>query len=56
MRAEKIFNYGQNKEIILAQFHTFVEIDHEIFLQSFSSFFAESFKKGCCQLQASVIA
>ena len=36
--------------------HTFVEIDHEmiptaIFLPS-----AESFKKGCCQLQAKVYA
>ena len=36
--------------------HTFVEIDHEmistvIFLPS-----AESFKKGCCQLQAKVCA
>ena len=35
--------------------HTFVEIDHEIstviFLPS-----ADSFKKGCCQLQAKVCA
>ena len=41
---------------IPARSHTFVEIDHEmiftvIFLPS-----ADSFKKGCCQLQAKVCA
>ena len=40
---------------IPARSHTFVEIDHEIstviLLPS-----AESFKKGCCQLQAKVCA
>ena len=39
---------------IPARSHTFVEIDHEIILRSFLS--AESFKKGCCQLQAKVCA
>ena len=37
----------------IAQFHTFVEIDHEIIFTAIL-LFAESFKKGCCQLQASV--
>ena len=42
--------------LIPARSHTFVEIDHEIIstvilLPSF-----ESFKKGCCQLQAKVCA
>ena len=36
---------------IPARFHTFVEIDHVILLPS-----ADSFKKGCCQLQAKVCA
>ena len=33
MSVEKIFNYGQNREKPLAQFHIFVEV----FLPSFSS-------------------
>ena len=33
--------------LILAEAHTFVEIDHEKYLWSFSSCW---FKKGCCQL------
>ena len=46
----------QNKEKILAQFHNFVEIDHEIFSTAILLPFAESFKKGFCQLQANVCA
>ena len=39
--------------LILAHSHTFVEIDYEIiFVVILPS--AESFKKGCCQLQAEV--
>ena len=37
------------------QFATFVEIDHEI-ISSVILPSAESFKKGCCQLQAKVCA
>ena len=46
------------KEKILTQFHTFVEIDHEIIFMVilFPFAFAESFKKGCCQLKANVCA
>ena len=36
--------------------HTFVEIDHEIISTTILLPFAESFKKGCCQLQAKVCA
>ena len=39
---------------IPAQFHTFVEIDHEIISTVILLPSAESFKKGCCQLQAKV--
>ena len=35
-----------------ARSHTFVEIDHEVILLPS----ADSFKKGCCQLQAKVCA
>ena len=38
---------------IPARSHTFVEIDHEI-ISTVPS--ADSFKKGCCQLQAKVCA
>ena len=41
---------------ILARFHTFVEIDHEIISTVILFPSAESFKKGCCQLQAKVCA
>ena len=41
---------------ILAQFHTFVEIDHEIISTVILLPSAESFKKGCCQLQTKVCA
>ena len=36
--------------------HTFVEIDHKIISMVFLHPSAESFKKGCCQLQAKVCA
>ena len=41
---------------IPAQSHTFVEIDHEIISTVNLLPSAESFKKGCCQLQAKVCA
>ena len=42
--------------LIPARSHTFVEIDHEIISMVILIPFAESFKKGCCQLQAKVCA
>ena len=39
---------------IPARFHTFVEIDHEIISMVILLPSAESFKKGCCQLQGKV--
>ena len=42
--------------LIPARYHTFVEIDHEIISMVTLVPFAESFKKGCCQLQAKVYA
>ena len=41
---------------ILAQSHTFVEIDHEIISTVILLPSAESFKKDCCQLQVKVCA
>ena len=41
---------------ILARSHTFVEIDHEIISTIILLLSADSFKKGCCQLQAKVCA
>ena len=41
---------------IPARAHTFVEIDHEIISTVILLPSAESFKKGCCQLQAKVCA
>ena len=41
---------------ILARSHTFVEIDQEIISTAILLLFAESFKKGCCQLEAKVCA
>ena len=41
---------------ILARYHTFVEIDHEIISTVILLPSAESFKNGCCQLQAKVCA
>ena len=42
--------------LIRARSHTFVEIDHEIFSTVILLPSAESFKNGCCQLQAKVCA
>ena len=39
-----------------ARSHTFVEIDHEIISTVILLPSADSFKKGCCQLQAIVCA
>ena len=41
---------------IPARYHTFVEIDHEIISTVILLPSADSFKKGCCQLQAKVCA
>ena len=41
---------------IPARFHTFVEIDHGIISMVILLPSAESFKKGCCQLQVKVCA
>ena len=41
---------------IPARSHTFVEIDHEIISTIILLPSADSFKKGCCQLQAKVCA
>ena len=41
---------------ILAQSHTFVEIDHEMIYTIICFPSPESFKRGCCQLQAKVCA
>ena len=41
---------------IRARSHTFVEIDHEIITTVILHSSAESFKKGCYQLQAKVCA
>ena len=41
---------------ILAWSHTIVEIDHEIISMVILLPSTESFKKGCCQLQAKVCA
>ena len=41
---------------IPARSHTFVEIDHEIISTVILLLSAESFKMGCCQLQAKVCA
>ena len=41
---------------IPARSHTFVEIDHEIISTVILLPSAESFKKGCCQLQVKVCA
>ena len=42
--------------LIPARSHTFVEIDHEIISTVILLPTADSFKKGCCQLQAKVCA
>ena len=48
--------YPRDRSSILARYHTFMEIDHEIIAMVILLPFAESFKKGCCQLQAKVCA
>ena len=42
--------------LIPARSHTLVEIDHEIISMFILLLSADSFKKGCCQLQAKVSA
>ena len=42
--------------LIVARSHTFVEIGHAIISMVILLPSAESFKKGCCQLQAKVCA
>ena len=42
--------------LIPARSHTFVEIDHEIISMVILLPSADSFEKGCCQLQAKVCA
>ena len=42
--------------LILARSHAFVETDHETISMVILLPSAESFKKGCCQLQAKVCA
>ena len=42
--------------LILARSHTLMEIDHEIIPTIILLPSAESFKKGCCQLQAKLCA
>ena len=41
---------------LTARYHTFVEIGHEIIYTIILLPSADSFKKGCCQLQAKVCA
>ena len=42
--------------LIPARFHTFMEIDYEIISKVIILPFADSFKKGCCQLKGKVCA
>ena len=53
---EKKQKYPGVASSIPACSHTFVEIDHEIISTVILLPSAESFKKGCCQLQAKVCA
>ena len=39
----------------MAWSHTFVEIDHEIISRVILLSSAESYKKGCCQLQKKIV-
>ena len=41
---------------ILVRYYTFVEFDHEIISTAILLPSADSFKKGCCQIQAKVSA
>ena len=62
-RSRKLFSlfFNQNtadpviESSILAPSHTFLEIDHEIISTAILFPSAESFKKGCCQLQVKVV-
>ena len=47
---------GKFRPVTPARSHTFVEIDHEIISTVILLPSAESFMKGCCQLQAKVCA
>ena len=47
---------SRGREFESARSHTFVEIDHEIISTVILLPSADSFKKGCCQLQAKVSA
>ena len=47
---------SRGRSSIPARSHTFVEIDHEIISTVILLPSADSFKKGCCQLQAKVCA
>ena len=47
---------SRGREFESAQSHTFVEIDHDIISMVILLPSAESFMKGCCQLQAKVCA
>ena len=48
--------YPRVPSLILAQSHTFVEFDHEIISTTILFPSTESFKTGCCLLQAKVCA
>ena len=48
--------YERVASSILARSHTFVEMDHEIISTVILLPSVDSFKKGCCQLQAKVCA
>ena len=50
------FATNQNQTLIPARSHTFVEIDHETISTVILLPSTNSFKKGCCQLQANVCA
>ena len=51
-----IYRFAVAQSSIPARSHTFVEIDHEIIYMVILLPSADSFKKGCCQLQAKVCA
>ena len=51
-----LWDHGGVASLILAQSHTFVEVEHEIISMFILLPSAESFKKGCCQLQVKVYA
>ena len=56
IRGSRGVSYPGVASSIPARSHTFVEIDHEIIYTVILIPSAESFKKGCCQLQAKVCA